>query len=128
MIKRKNIEKNREILFVFGDNDERKGFGGMAKEFRGEINSIGIRTKKSPSSNLDAYYNDSEYEENCRKISEDVKSIIKKSKDYVGVWFTRNIGQGLADLPKKAPKTFEFLMKEFDRLEKALNTRNKKGF
>jgi len=126
-IKRKNIEKNRDILFVFGDNDERKGYGGQAKEFRGEINSLGVRTKKSPSNSPEAFYTDVEYEENCLKIREDIDNIIEESKKYVGTWITDRIGEGHADLPRKAPLTFDFLQSEFHRFAEILSKRNEKG-
>lgn len=126
-ILRKNIQKNTEILFIFGDNDERKGLGGMAKEFRGELNTAGIRTKKAPSNNRWSFYTDKEFTENCGKIREDIDNIIEKSKNYVGVEIPDGIGQGLADLSNKAPKTNEFLKSEIERLIDILQKRNKKG-
>ena len=82
-IKRKDIQSNPDILFVFGDNDARKGMGGMAKEFRNEPNSIGIRVKKKPARTDDSYYVDEELTENCLKIDEDIEAILEKAKEYV---------------------------------------------
>lgn len=127
-IKKDHIKKNKEILFIFSDNDERKGLRGMAKEFRGEENAIGIRTKKGPDNSVEAFYTDDEYNKNCNKIKKDVNRIIEESKKYVGIWFTHSIGQGFAQLPTKAPKTYEFLKQEIARMVSILNNRNKKGY
>src|SRR3972149_600556 len=45
---RDGIKKNRNCWYVFGDNMMRYGYGGQAKEARGEFNAIGIPTKWSP--------------------------------------------------------------------------------
>ena len=66
-IDRASVKKNRLFLFVFGDNDQRKGFGGLAKQVRGEPNSFGIRVKKEPKRDITSYYNDDEYEDNIKR-------------------------------------------------------------
>lgn len=123
MIFRKNIQANPNILFIFGDNDLRVGYGGMAKEFRGEPNSIGIRTKKYPTSNSKAFYTDSEYEENCAKIKEDIELIKKAAKNYIAICIPEGIGSGLAKLDQKAPKTYEFLMEQLQLLSREYEQR-----
>jgi len=125
---RKDIKKNRNILFIFGDNDERTGFGGMAKEFRDEPNSLGIRTKKKPSTDSESYYTDEEYDENCKKINEDIEAILKEARSYAGVWITRQTGQGLANMPAKCPKTYEYLSNEIERLLNILKKRAIKDY
>jgi hypothetical protein len=47
-ITRAMLRAEREKLFVFGDNLARVGFGGQAKEMRGEPNAVGLPTKRSP--------------------------------------------------------------------------------
>ena len=66
---------NPDKYFVFGDNDQRRGNGGQAC-IRPAKNSIGIRTKKYPSIDKGAFYTDNEFQENVRKIDEDINKIL----------------------------------------------------
>jgi hypothetical protein len=50
-----DARRNRDCLFVFGDNDARQGFAGQAV-IRGEPNAIGLTTKRIPSHVAHAYY------------------------------------------------------------------------
>lgn len=118
LITRKQIQRNPDILFIFGDNDERKGLGGMAKEFRGEANSIGIRTKKKPSNYESSFYTDIEYIENTIKIIEDIKIIREKMKKYIGICLPEGIGTGLSELDKRCPNTYLFLQNEIEILKR----------
>jgi hypothetical protein len=45
---KEEIQCNPDKIYVFGDNEVRKGNGGQAKACRGEPNTIGIRTKALP--------------------------------------------------------------------------------
>jgi hypothetical protein len=47
-ITRKDLRENPDKRYVFGDNVERRGYGGQAKEMRGEPNAIGVVTKWAP--------------------------------------------------------------------------------
>jgi hypothetical protein len=60
-IYREDLRNNPDFMFLFGDNLQRTGLGGQAKEMRGEFNAIGIATKKSPSLSDDAFFTDEEY-------------------------------------------------------------------
>lgn len=117
-IKRKDIQRNLEVLFVFGDNDLRKGKGGMAKDFRGEPNSIGIRVKKKPARTDNSYYLDEELVENCRKIDEDVEAIQNKAKEFCAICIPDGIGTGLARLDRSAPLTYGYLRQKLEELKK----------
>ncbi len=111
-ITRQDVNNNLNFLYVFGDNDAHKGMGGLAKECRGAKNSFGIRVKKYPSLIDDAFYNDGELENNIRKIDEDINNLLKVSKSYGAFIFSNApIGSGLANLPKRAPRTYEYLIK-----------------
>ncbi len=119
IITREYIQAHLTTLFIFGDNDIRKGYGGLAKECRGEPNCIGIRVKKLPSLQKEAFYTDDEYDENCRKINEDIDRILKIKDQYVDIWIPlgNGIGGGLARLPVCAPKTFKHLIKRLNELK-----------
>lgn len=45
-IMRRDLLDNQDKLYVFGDNMVRRGFGGQAREMRGEPNAVGIRCSK----------------------------------------------------------------------------------
>lgn len=46
-ILRSDLKLNPGVLYAFGDNLDRVGLGGQAKEMRGEPNAVGLATKKS---------------------------------------------------------------------------------
>ena len=110
-ITREDIQKQRQTLFVFGDNDLRQGLEGSARTARGELNSASIRTKKLPSMEKSAFYNDAELEENKEKIKEDIKNILKISKHYKKIKIFP-LGETALSLKDKAPQTLEFLKQE----------------
>ena len=116
-ITRQEIINNPKSLYVFGDNDARKGRGGLAKECRGCENSIGIRVKKYPSMDTDSFYNDLEFESNVKKIDEDINRLIEMSNSYnIVVFSSAPIGSGLARLLICAPRTYEYLIKRLKEL------------
>ena len=101
--------ENPKSLFLFGDNDLKRGKKGQAI-IRDCVNTHGIPTKKFPSNNHDAYYSDDQYDENCKKIIMGFVTMIKKSSDYQEIAFPGDgFGTGLAQLGTKAPQTFAFL-------------------
>jgi hypothetical protein len=44
-IRRQDLRNNRDKFYVFGDNMQRIGYGGQARDMRGEPNAIGAVTK-----------------------------------------------------------------------------------
>jgi len=105
-----HVRSRPDTLFVFGDNDQRKGKKGQAI-IRDEPNAIGFRTKKSPSRFASAYYTDDEYSENIRKMKEDLEEISARSLKFDNVYFIPGIGEGLAKLEEKAPRTYAWMKK-----------------
>jgi hypothetical protein len=101
MILREDLIKNRTVLYLFGDNLKETGFGGQAKEMRGEPNAIGIPTKVSPSE----YLNDS-YLETMNLMLKSKFSFLTvcKRDGRIIIIPTDGIGTGLAKLRDKAPK------------------------
>jgi hypothetical protein len=109
-ILRPDVRHNQQYIYVFGDNDRRSGLGGQAKEMRGEPNAIGIRVKKSPSMEDSAFYTDAEYDENVRKITEDLNKLAIIANTKEGIVFPEDgIGTGMALLFRTAPQTFAYL-------------------
>jgi hypothetical protein len=105
----KNVSDNPNKIFIFGDNNARVGKGGQAI-IRDLPNTAGIRTKKGPNNKSVSFYNDNEFEQNCKNILDDILSI--KAKMLTGkniVFSSGGYGTGLANLSETAPKTFEYL-------------------
>jgi hypothetical protein len=119
-----DVNKDPKKIFIFGDNNIRIGKGGQAI-IRDLPNTIGIRTKKGPSTKQPAYYTDEEFSLNCKNILEDILNI--KSHSMIGrtiVFSSGGYGTGLALLNEKAPKTFQYLS---FLLREHFNFDNKKG-
>lgn len=98
---RPQIRENRDKLYIFGDNFQRKGYGGQAQAARDEPNAIGIATKLSPAEYLDdTYYAEVLVREFLPKFT-----LLRTHLETGGtiVWPEDGIGTGLADLPNKAP-------------------------
>ncbi len=113
-ITREIVTSNTDKLFLFGDNDQRTGYGGQAAAMRGCRNSLGIRTKCAPSWAPTAFYSDTNYAENCRKIDEDFAKIPANTTCIVIP--TAGIGTGRARLEQLAPRTFAHLQSKFQTL------------
>lgn len=75
-ITREDLQANPDTLYVFGDNERRRGYGGQAKAMRGEPNAVGVRTKRKPARNSpDDFWTDDTYEQNCQLIAEDLAPV-----------------------------------------------------
>jgi len=100
-----NVRANKDKSFLFGDNLEGYGKKGQAI-IRDEPNAYGIPTKKKPSMSEDAFFTDDEYDANVKAIDE---AFDKIPKEGIIVLPSAGLGTGLAELNKRAPKTFEYL-------------------
>lgn len=109
-ITRQMLRDEPEKLFVFGDNLERRGLGGQAREMRGEPNAIGIPTKRSPRMTEDAFFTDADLD----TFQGETGSAFAKLAGHLRrggtiVWPEDGIGTGLADLRRRAPKVWSNL-------------------
>ena len=106
-ITREMVRAEPETLWVFSDNMDREGYGGQAREMRGEPNAVGVPTKWRPSRHPDAYFTDADAD------NPDVRSAImhafammryalEAGRDVVIP--AAGLGTGLADLPTHAPR------------------------
>lgn len=108
IIKRADLIRNPQVLYVFGDNVARKGLGGQAAEMRHEGNAVGVATKYSPNSPFVEQHLATIAQK--RIIDEDMKPLFDHvTKGGIVIWPTDGIGTGLAQLPQLAPTTFEYL-------------------
>lgn len=112
-ITRRQIRRNPHKLFLFGDNLQRRGLGGQAREMRGEPNAIGIPTKKRPARTPDAYFTDEEFDANRAAIDRAFLEMVERLLASVGpsilVIPSAGLGTGRAELKQRAPRTFAYL-------------------
>ncbi len=124
---RKDIQANPHILYIFGDNLDRKGFGGQAREMRGEPNSFGIATKRSISHNFpNDYFFDAD-EDAIRIIEGEFRRLRKQlmyryihdepDYNYDAICIPLDgIGTGLSRLPETAPKLLKYIERWLEEL------------
>jgi len=113
-----DLQRNPNDVFLFGDNDRKRGKGGQA-QIRGEPNAVGIRTKKRPATTEGSYYDDRNYEQNIKKMKEDfIQAFAAVPLGGFLIIPKDGLGTGLAELDSRAPKTFAWL-REFSEM---LNT------
>jgi hypothetical protein len=116
MYSSKILRARPSCLFLFGDNENHAGKKGQAI-IRHEPNAVGITTKKHPFMNEDSFYNDVDYELNVLAIDQsfaDLRNKIESSgMKYTSLFIpAAGLGTGLAQLPKRAPKTFVYLLSQ----------------
>jgi hypothetical protein len=115
LIFRMDLQLNPDVLYVFGDNMQRIGFGGQAKEMRGEPNAVGLPTKLSPGQ----YFSNNDLNRLKIENKNNVSRLISHLRSGgVVVWPADGIGTGLADLKNKAPKIMDY----YDNLLESLRT------
>ena len=106
-ITRDTLRAEPNVLFVFGDNMDRRGMGGQAAEMRGEPNAVGIPTKWSPSMRPGAFLTDADMPRWLREtVPEFVRLLLHQSKI---VWPRAGIGTGMARLEENAPAIHQVL-------------------
>jgi hypothetical protein len=107
---RADLRANPNKLFIFGDNAARVGFGGQAREARGEPNAVGICTKKAPTYETQDFLTDAEYALNVVIIIADFDPVFRALlRGQVAVWPADGIGTGIAQLATRAPQTLLFI-------------------
>ena len=112
-IYRIDLQMNQHLLYIFGDNEAETGLGGQAKEMRGEDNAVGVRTKRYPTNDKDAFWTDETYDNNVQMIREDFQKLIDRyltNESYCGIVVPADgLGTGYAELATRAPKTMQYL-------------------
>ena len=109
-ITRSMLKNDPSTLFVFGDNLQRRGFGGLAKECRGERNAIGIPTKRAPSMEASSFFTDDDlmiFRECAEPSMLFIVDHLRNGRKVV--WPKAGIGTGLAQLKERAPRIWREL-------------------
>lgn len=120
MIRRQDLQENPDVLYVFGDNAERQGLGGQAKEMRGEHNAVGIRTKRAPNNRPSAFFSEDpdDVAEQNAWIAEDFEAIYEHlDQGGTVVVPADGVGSGLSRLKEVSPSSWDFLCEQMDRLK-----------
>lgn len=116
-------EANPNMLFVFGDNEQRMGMGGQAI-IRQMPNAVGLATKKSSA----FYWSDDNLEHNKKVINGDIYEIKRQYEEEKYKYLVlpkAGLGTGLSDLHNQAPRTFLYLT---ERLLDEFGFNNMMGF
>jgi hypothetical protein len=88
------LDENPNAYFVFGDNLERRGYGGAAK-LRDHPRSIGFITKKFPDNKDESFYKPEEYSPVFFEELKKLKVIIQKQPNKT--FYISQLGGGLAN-------------------------------
>lgn len=125
IIKRADVRRERNTIFVFGDNMTRQGLGGQAREMRGEFNAIGIPTKWRPGRMQSDYFKDSDWDYIGIRIS--IQAAFKALESYLSAGFNviipaDGLGTGLSELPLRAPKIHSEIERMIAKLENQFGT------
>lgn len=125
MITRQMVREHPDALFVFGDNAQREGLGGQAREMRGEPNTVGVRTKWNPYTHPKSYFTDANPD--CRRMVEDDLRMIgdELDKGRTVYYPADGVGTGRANLDHHAPKLAAFIRQYIAALERQYGDRRK---
>ena len=112
-IYRADLKANPNVLYVFGDNSERWGLGGQAKEMRGEPNAVGVATLWAPG----RFFSDDRAADQNAIIDADMAPLFDALRHGDLVVFPLDgVGTGLADLARQSPATFQHLTARIEEL------------
>ena len=115
-INRNFVRDHPNDIFIFGDNILRSGFGGQAKEMRGELNAVGVMTKRKPTMDSDAFLSD-DNPTDMMNVATDLMRVM----GYVNLGYQiyapkKGLGTERARLKEKAPKIHAFIVDFFREL------------
>lgn len=117
-ITRHDLKANPWCYYVFGDNLERRGFGGQAREMRGEPNAVGIATKRRPGNDPEDFFADGNNDD-YNAMADDIRNVFSLYYDMrvTIVLPLDGIGTGLSEMPKRCPKLYRALVESFSNIE-----------
>lgn len=117
-IYRADLRANPNVIYVYGDNEERWGLGGQAKEMRGEPNALGVATLKAPG----VFWTDANANHQNAIIDTDMRPVFRALRDGRTVAFPLDgVGSGLADLERRSPLTWRHLQHRIQQMKDRAN-------
>lgn len=111
-IHRDDLRLHPSWYYLFGDNMQEEGYGGQAREMRGEPNAIGVPTKHAPSMAEHAFFTDgvnctAKVQARWGDIFARIESLLHAGA--IVVIPTDGLGTGLSQLPQRAPRLYQCL-------------------
>jgi hypothetical protein len=95
----------------------KRGYGGQAKEMRGEPNSVGIPTKWTPRMTPEAFFKDEDFPLVMSEINSGFRRILQHlSSGHDVIIPETGIGTSLSKLEEKAPRIFYYIQKCLQRI------------
>lgn len=126
-ITRQNLRDNREWIYVFGDNFQRLGFGGQAREMRGEPNALGLPTKHAPDNDDKSFFSDAVDHSNGVAWLSIIGTFniidVALKRECCVVIPLDGLGTGLSELPTRAPKINRLITSKIEYLEFIFGTK-----
>lgn len=120
-ISRDYIKKHPRTIFLFGDNLAHRGFGGQAKEMRGEPNAVGIPTKRLPTMSRLAFFDDSMLymKKGWDILFKSIGEAVQDGGRFDEIVLPENgLGTGFSKMQEKCPKLLAYLNQKLKELEK----------
>ena len=124
-ITRADLIANRDSLFAFGDNVAKEGYGGQAREMRGEVNAVGIPTKWMPSNTSGSFFIDRDFDAMMPLIDAAFMKLAAHLRTGgVVIWPAQGVGTGRANLRQVAPLIAAYIDRSFEELQKVTKQQN----
>lgn len=113
------VENNPDKVFLFGDNTRDRLVTKYVPSktqavIRGLDNAIGIDTKKDRGTNETSYFTDDDFDVFKSQVDETIAEA--KSRGKVIVLPSDGIGTGAAELNKRAPKLYNYLVQQLNTI------------
>jgi len=118
-IARTDLQANPDVLYLFGDNLLRQGWGGQAAEMRDEPNSCGIATKRYPYTTTNSYFYDADPDV-FNIIDEEFKKVVamfSAGRFKAIVVPSSGLGTGLSNLQSTAPTLLKYIEDKVESLK-----------
>lgn len=119
MITRDRVHAGKLFLFAFDDDEMRTSEAGMAAQCRGEVNAVGVRTRRGPDAS--GIWHDNDLARQQQIMDQDFSALISWA-EAGGSVFLPKAGLGALGTPRlvdTAPRTFLFLQKKVKELRAA---------
>lgn len=118
-ITRAMVRADPDTIYVFGDNMIGKGFGGQAREMRGEPNAVGVPTKWRPAMDEGSYFTDADLDN--RDVYDTISRAFLRMDQALEagrnvVIPSDGLGTGLAQLSTRAPAIDAFIRNRIGKL------------
>ena len=117
-IERSDHRAHPERLYLFGDNESRRGHGGQAAACRGEPNAVRVATKRFANRASNAYWSDAEVDRVRAIIDADLAPVFDHLRRGGEVVYPAvGLGTGLSELEARAGRVPAPLQERIEELK-----------